>query len=69
MFRWILKNSSQTAFKWKSELPLNEIEKIQEMCSEEMIRFGYNLIKNQADLDNEGFQIINKKFDHMDAGS
>ena len=63
------RNSSQTAFKWKSELPLNEIKKVQDMCSEEMVRFGYNLIKDQADLDNGTFQLINKKFDHMDAGS
>ena len=57
------RNSSQTAFKWKHELPLNEIEKVQEICSEAMARFGYNLINSQEDIDNENFKRdIKKRF-------
>ena len=33
-----------------------------------MPRFGYNLIKNKKELQDENFKIINEKFDHMDAG-
>jgi len=45
---------------------MNEIEEVQKLCKDNMKRFGYNLINDQKDLEDENFNIMNPKFDHMD---
>ena len=47
---------------------MDEIEEVQKLCEKNMNRFGYNLIKNQNELEDADFKIINEKFDHMDVG-